>query len=358
MDEIIEASFFDNILYQEDLNYVCSLNLPWDKLNNKSVLITGATGMIGSFLIDVLVKKCQNGLNCKIYAMGRNLEKIKHRFFYYKETTNLFFIEHDINTPITDINNSFDYILHLASNTHPVAYAKDPIGTITTNIMGLYNILEYASKLTNCRVAFASSNEIYGENRGDVEKFDESYLGYINCNTLRAGYTESKRCGEALCQAYLSQNSLDVVIPRLTRSYGPTLLTSDTKALSQFLKNGLSGENIILKSKGKQYYSYTYVADAVAGLLFVLLKGMSGEAYNISNEQSDIMLKDLAQIIADEAGTRVIFDLPSATEMTGFSVVTKARLDNSKIKKLGYIPNYDIKNGISRTMKILKMGRY
>ena len=120
---------------------------------------------------------------------------------------------------------------------------------------------------------------IYGENRGDTELFDESYCGYIDCNTLRAGYPESKRCGEALCQAYKKQKGVDVVVARLTRSFGPTLQLTDTKALTQFLKNGLNKENIVLKSAGTQYYSYTYAADAVTGLLTVLLQGESGAAY-------------------------------------------------------------------------------
>ena len=128
-------------------------------------------------------------------------------------------------------------------------------------------MLEFAYSHHALRCVFASSNEIYGENRGDIEKFPESYCGYINCNTLRAGYPESKRCGEALCQAYIQQKGLDIVIPRLTRSYGPTLLKSDTKALSQFLRKALLGEDIVLKSAGTQYYSYLYVADSVSGLL-------------------------------------------------------------------------------------------
>ena len=132
--------------------------------------------------------------------------------------------------------DTVDYILHLASNTHPMQYSTDPIGTVTTNIIGVQNMLDFAVDHNATRFAFASSNEIYGENRGDVEFFNEDYCGYINSNTMRAGYPESKRCGEALCQAYKAQKGLDIVVPRLTRSYGPTMLMSDTKAVSQFIR--------------------------------------------------------------------------------------------------------------------------
>ena len=215
-------------------------------------------------------------------------------------------------------------------------------------------MLDFAVAHEATRFAFASSNEIYGENRGDVEFFDEDYCGYINCNTMRAGYPEGKRCGEALCQAYKAQKGLDVVVPRLTRSYGPTMLMSDTKAISQFIRKGIAGEDIILKSEGTQYYSYTYVSDAVSGLLTVLLCGENGEAYNIADEASDIMLKDLAAIIAETAGKKVVFELPDAVEAAGYSKATKARLDGSKLKAIGWQPRYDMKGGLSRTIEILK----
>lgn len=343
-------------LYVEDLEYAAQVDLPWEKLSGKSILLSGATGMIGSFLIDVIMyKNKHDNLNCHVYAVGRNEDKARKRFGAYWGNNNFDFVKHDVNKPMDGLNlNTINYVLHLASNTHPMAYSTDPIGTITTNIMGVYNMLEFSVSVKADRMAFASSNEIYGENRGDVEKFDEKYLGYIDCNTMRAGYPESKRCGEALCQAYIAQKGLDVVIPRLTRSYGPTLLNSDTKALSQFLKKGLAHEDIVLKSAGTQYYSYTYVADAVVGLLTVLLCGEKGEAYNISDEASDIMLKDLAAIIAKASGTKVVFDVPDAVEAAGYSTATKARLDNRKITGLGFKARYDIETGISRTLKIME----
>ena len=351
-----KMKLYDNNLYMEDVHYVGSLHLPWEKLQDKSFMLSGATGMIGSFLIDVVLEKnLDDGLNCTVYGLGRNEDKAKARFSRFENDSHFIFIPYDVNLPFKrDDLGDVDYILHLASNTHPMQYSTDPIGTITTNIIGVQNLLDFAVEHHATRFAFASSNEIYGENRGDVELFDESYCGYINSNTMRAGYPESKRCGEALCQAYKAQKGLDVIIPRPTRSYGPTMLMSDTKAISQFIKKGIAGEDIVLKSAGTQYYSYTYVADAVAGLLTIILKGEGGEAYNIAEEHSDIMLKDLAAIIAGINGKKVVFEIPDAVEAAGYSMATKARLDGHKLQALGWMPRYDIRSGMKRTIEILR----
>lgn len=346
----------DNKQYIDDLKYTASLDLPWEKLKNSFIMISGASGMIGSFLIDVLMFKNRNeNLSCKVLALGRNEERAKKRFSSYWDHPDFQFVKGDINNGLNIDIDHVDYVFHAASNTHPVAYATDPIGTVTTNIIGTDNLLKFASEHDCKRFVFASSNEIYGENRGDTELFDEKYCGYIDCNTMRAGYPESKRAGEALCQAYISQKNMDVVIARFTRTYGPTMKMSDTKAISQFIKKGVAGEDIVLKSEGNQYYSYTYVSDAVGGLLAVLLKGKCGEAYNISDQRSDIRLKDLAEIIADYGGKKVVFELPDAVESAGYSKATKARLDSRKINtELGWKARYDMKEGLQRTIDILK----
>lgn len=347
---------YDNEKYIEDIQHVAGLDIPWERLKDKSIMLSGATGLIGSFLVDVILEKnTSSDLNCTVYALGRNEEKAKSRFSKWSDDSHLIFIQYDVKKPlITDNIGIVDYIIHLASNTHPMLYTTDPIGTITTNLIGLQNLLDYAVEHHTTRFAFASSNEIYGENRGDVELFDEEYCGYINCNTLRAAYPESKRCGEALCQAYKSQLGLDVVIARITRSYGPTMLMSDTKALSQFIKNGVAGQDIVLKSAGNQYYSYTYAADAVSGLLYTLLSGESGEAYNIADLQSDITLKELAQIIAAINGKKVVFQIPDEIESKGYSKATKARLDGSKLKNIGWQPHFNMQTGLERTISILR----
>ena len=342
-------------LYIQDVAAVAALPLPWEKLAGRTLLLSGATGLIGSCLVDTLMRRnISLGLNCRIVALGRSGERARKRFAQYWDSPLFTFAACDINEPLS-LGLKADYVLHLASNTHPLQYATDPVGTIMTNIRGLGNMLEYARDCgSGVRFAFASSNEVYGENRGDVELFGESYCGYIDCNTLRAGYPESKRCGEALCQAYARQYGLDVVIPRFTRSFGPTLLPSDTKALSQFLRNAVAGENIVLKSEGRQYYSYTYVADAVSGLLHILLLGESGLAYNIADVSCDVTLRDLASAIAGICGTEVVFELPSAVEAAGFSKATKARLDSSRLRALGWKPLFDLHTALVHTIEALR----
>ena len=370
---------YDHELYKEDVAYVAGLAIDWERLRNKAFLISGASGNIASFLIDVLWAK---DLGIKIYALGRNEQKAKERFAEYWDDDNFVFVAGDINQGInlpeaSDIADEtfgaendpdkneklsdgvsdkrrIDYIFHAASNTHPKAYSSDPIGTITTNMLGTYHLLEYGAAHGCERFLFASSVEIYGENRGDAETFDESYLGYIDCNTMRAGYPESKRCGEALCQAYIAQKGMDVVIPRLSRTYGPTLLSTDTKAISQFIHKGVAGEDIVLKSEGNQLYSYSYVADAVSALLYCLLYGECGQAYNVADPGSDIALKDLARIVADCAGRQVVFELPDAKEAAGYSTATKAVLDAAKLRSLGWSAHYDMKDGLMRTIAILR----
>ena len=248
----------------------------------------------------------------------------------------------------------FDYIIHAASNTHPKQYSTNPVGTIATNVIGLNNILDYSIAHKPNKILMMSSVEIYGENKGDVDLFDENYLGYINCNTVRAGYPESKRVCEALCQAYISQYDMNIVIGRLSRIYGPTMLADDSKALAQFIKNAVNGEDIILKSEGNQLFSYIYVADAVSAMMTLLTNGANGEAYNISDEKSNIKLKDLAKILSRYNNKEVKFELPDEVERKVYSTATKALMDSKKINELGWRANYSIEDGLLETINILK----
>lgn len=340
-------------MYSEQIEKTAALKIEWERLKNKSFLITGASGLIGTFLVDLLMYSSGKfGLNIKIYAVGRNEKSMRCRFNDYWDNGSFSIIQQDVNHSI-NADISCDYIIHGASNTHPVAYVSDPIGTITANVMGMQNVLEFAVRQNSPRVMFLSSVEVYGENRGDIDKFDESYCGYIDCNTLRAGYPESKRLGEALCQAYIQAKNLDIVIPRLSRVYGPTMSPGDSKAIAQFIKKAVNKEDIILKSEGNQLYSYTYVADVVTAILYILLYGKRGEAYNVSGDNSAITLKNLAEILADIAGTKVIFELPDETEKNGYSKATKAVLCNDKLRRLGWGSMFNIRTGLEQTTNIL-----
>ena len=355
MDKVKNMDLLECSEYIEDLNNVIKQGIDWESFRGKTFMISGATGMIGTFLIDVLMRlNAEKQLGCSIVALGRNPKKAQLRFSRYWEDDLFSFHECDISREINCDLKKVDYVLHFASNTHPRAYSTDPIGTVTANVIGTYQLLEFAASHDAERFLFASSVEIYGENRGDIKAFTEDYCGYINCNTLRAGYPESKRSGEALCQAFIKQKGLDVVIPRLPRTYGPTLLPTDSKALSQFLQRGIAGEDIVLKSEGKQFFSYSYVADTVSGIFWCLIYGLCGEAYNISDTGSDISLRDLAGLIADECGTKVVFDLPDEVERQGYSTATVAIMDSTKLQGLNWKAHYDIKSGIERTIRMLK----
>ncbi len=334
--------------YQGDLEWLDSLAYPWDELAGKSILVTGATGMIGSLLTDVLIDKSES-YGFSVIAMARNENRLNKLFGRRSKGKNIKLMSHDVTIPF-DLD--YDYAFHCASNTHPMQYSADPVGTITTNVIGLQNVLENIKK--NGRLVCISSVEIYGANRGDNDVFDEQYCGYIDPNTMRSGYNESKRLCESLCQAYKTQFGLDFVTARLSRTYGPSLRIDDTKAISQMIMNACKGEDIVLKSKGNQRFSYCYSADAVNALLFLLFNGKSGEAYNVSSNESNISLKELAEYICSISGTGIRYEIPSSSEKKGYSTAVRALLDTTKIKQIGWESHYTLHDGLKRTISSIK----
>lgn len=347
------ASRLDNALYQEDLaNAVCGVDV--SALDGALIMISGATGMIGACLIDALLHKAEtSSFSCKVIALGRSEAKARERLPYFGRP-DFAFEELDVSASGTTPAHAADVIIHLASTTHPRAYATQPIGTITSNVSGLINLLEHAGRTEGSRFVFASSVEVYGENRGDADSFDEAYCGYLNCNTLRAGYPESKRLGEALCQAYASERGQEIFVPRLPRTFGATVLPSDTKAISQFIKKSVAREDIVLKSAGTQTYSYLYVADVVRGLLWMLGKRLVGDAYNLADPSMDASLRTLAERLAGLAGREVVFELPDEVERAGYSTATRATMDGSRLAATGWKPLYSLDAALERTVSILR----
>lgn len=328
--------------YKESIRNI-SNELP---LNKGSVLITGATGLIGSCIADILLEANRNGAQFEIFTMSRSLEKIKKRFNGY-----VIPIIQDVTEPL-DEKNKFDYIIHCASNADPRSYSTNPVETMLTNIVGNKNVLDYCKLHKSTRLILTSTFEVYGTIDG-VSVYKENMSGVIDQTILRNGYPESKRSCELLLRSYVDEYNINAVIVRLPSVYGPTMLKSDSKAHAQFIKNVLNREDIVLKSKGSQKRTYTYVIDAVSGIFKVLFEGEVGEIYNISNEKSIASIADVAKVCAEIAGTKVIFELPDEVESKGFSRSKDCILDNSKLKALGWNAKYSLKEGLLETIEYL-----
>ncbi len=321
----------------EDIKKVAALPYQWGKLNNKTILISGGTGFIGTFITEVVRYRNEKfGTNTKIISLSRRGGESNDMVEYLKT---------DITKPVK-YDGSVDYILHLASNTHPKQYGEDPVGTITTNVIGCDNLLRLAVE-KKASFLLASSVEIYGQ--GTEEPMDEHYCGYIDCNIARSGYNEAKRTCEALCQSYKQQYGIEIKIARLARVFGADK-KKDTKAMSQFMDKAVAGEDIVLKSKGNQRFSYCYIADAVSGLFKVMLDGESGQAYNVADEDDGLTLGGYAEFMAGLAGKEVVYEIEDDAAASRASF---ALLDCAKIKDIGWKPIFTVKEGLERTYSVM-----
>lgn len=312
------------------------------------ILVTGATGLIGSCIIDVLLAaNSMYNADYKIYALGRDRNKIVSRF-----GNKVVPIVQNIVDKLP-MNVEYDYIIHAASNADPRTYAIQPVETVLTNVIGNNNIFEYCRYHKKTRVILTSSFEVYGKiENHDIYK--EEDCGILDFQILRNGYPESKRCAEILLHSYVEEYNIDAVIARLSSIYGPTMQVNDSKAHAQFIRNALHGDNIVLKSKGLPRRTYCYVTDAASAILYVLFNGKTGEVYNIANEKSIASIAEVAQTIAGIVGTSVVFDFPDEIESKGFSKPQNCILDNSKLRKLGWHAEYILENGMRETIQTLK----
>lgn len=336
--------------YQDDIISAASDLLPWNKLSGKNILVSGATGLIGSTLVEVLMNR-QN-IDFNVYGLGRNRERFINLFGEKLSSGHLFFVEHDISVPLKG-NENYHYIIHAASGANPREYASNPVGVMKANLLGTINLFDYGILHHLEHFLFISSGEVYGE--GDGRVFTEDYSGYVDCSTVRACYPSSKRAAETLCVSYADQYGINVNMARLSHVYGPRFTESDNRVYAQFIRNVLNGENIIMKSSGSQFRSWCYSVDCASALLYILLKGENGEAYNVADEKSNITIRELAETIAQIGGKKVVVDLPTAVEKKGFNIVTKSFFSTKKIERLGWSPKNQIEKGLNKTIEELRL---
>ena len=317
--------------YKNDILHIFKKDLPWESLSGCNILVTGATGLIGGCLVETLMSNPR--IDYHIYASGRNEERARERFREFIEDVHFHFIAYDVLKPFEN-DIKFDYIIHAASNASPNFFAEKPVEVIKSNIVGVSNLIEYGMKHGMKRFLYISSGEVYGE--GDGRIFTEDYSGYVDCTSPRSCYPSSKRAAETLCVAYCAEYGADVVIARPCHTYGPYFTDVDNRVYAQFIRNVINGEDIVMKSAGEQFRSWCYVVDCISALLYILLKGENGQAYNIADATSNISIKELAEMIAAIVGRHVVFDIPSDVEKAGYNVVTKSVFSTEKLQSLGW----------------------
>lgn len=338
-------------LYTEDLETTLAHTVNIERLYGKKVLITGATGTMGSFVADVLIHLNQKEkANIRVLLAGRSVEKLQNQFGSHG---NVKYLSYDLNAPI-EFDEDVDFVIHAAGNAHPAAFNSDPVGTIVGNVDSTYRLLEYAKNHGGERFLYVSSGEVYGQGDISLDTFDEEYSGNLDILSPRSCYPLSKRMAENLCASYWKQYGMETVIVRPCHTYGPFMTTSDNRAHAQFLQNALAGKDIVMKSAGTQMRSYNYVADCIAGLLTTLVTGEAGEAYNLANPKVRVTIAEFAEKTATAENCKVIFENPTEVDVANRSPIPKQVLATEKLEGLGWRPAFCIDVGIRHTLDILK----
>lgn len=325
-----------------------------DALNGARFLVTGATGLIGSFLVEALARLNETaGAGIEIHAAGRSAEGIRGRFGALADALFFHYVPYDATKPVS-LDFEPDFAIHAATSAHPLAYATDPVGIMRANLFGTMELLEALKERGHGRFLLLSTGETYGENPDLPDGFSETDHGWIDPMLPRACYPESKRAAETLCASYAAQYGVDALVARLCHVYGPTFTSANSRADAQFIRKALAGEDIVMKSAGSQVRSFCYVADAVSALLTLLVKGGRGQAYNVANRNSVGSIRQYAETLADIAGVKVAFDVPPEAEKAGYTKITRAVLNPAKTEALGWRPQFDLREGLTATYRCCK----
>lgn len=327
----------------EDIKKSLSSILKLEALGNSNLLITGATGLVCSSIIDLLIS---SDLNITVYAAGRSEQKVIERF-----EGKVKFVQYDATQPIS-FDLDVDYIIHGASNASPNLYINEPVETMQANINGMQNLLDYAHKKSVKKVIYVSSSEVYGR-KDSIEPFTEEQYGFIDLLNPRSSYSIAKRATETMCASYRAEFGVNFNVVRLGHIYGPSASRNDKRVSSNFAHKAAAGEYLTLKSEGKQIRSYCYSLDCASAIISVLTSGVSGEAYNISNKNSIINIREMAEYLARAADVELIFDIPTQTEAAAFNPMDNSSLDSTKLENLGWHGMFGAEEGLTHTIRIL-----
>lgn len=340
-----------------DLELITKIyDIPWVELKDKTILITGASGFLATYMIKTLLYlNTSKLLNVKIIAICRNRERFQKTFSEYLNSDNIEFIEQDICQPL-EIKKPVDFVIHAASQASPKYYESDPVGTLSANTTATMQLLEFA-KVSNVKgFLYFSSCEVYGEVKTIPTK--ETDFGYLDPMAIRSCYAESKRMGENMCVAWSHQHGVPTKIARPFHTYGPGMKLDDGRVYADFVASVVKGNDIEVKSDGLAKRSFCYLADAVAGFWVVLLKGGNAQAYNVGNPEGEISIRDLANLVAGlslEKKINVTFKQRDSSDGYTASPVSITCPDISKIKALGWKPITSLKDGFSKTIESYKL---
>ncbi|MDO8490189.1 MAG: NAD-dependent epimerase/dehydratase family protein [bacterium] len=342
-------------IVQEDLEDIGKrLGADVALFSGATVIVSGGCGFLGRYIVGALLElnKLFPNNPCKVVVLDNYITSSRKNLIFDESGPNYTFIECDVRSPIPESINA-DYVIHAAGLASPFYYRKFPIETIEVAVNGTKNFLEYARERPVKGMIFYSSSEIYGDPPPQMIPTPETYWGNISCLGPRACYDESKRLGETLCNVYQSLYGVPVKIIRPFNVYGPGgLADQDFRAIPTFISAGLAGKKMPVHGKGNQTRTFCYITDAVVGFLKVLLRGKSGEAYNIGHDQDEMNMMTLAHTIAGMIGGEASAELIDYPDTYPAGEPQRRCPDLSKARsELGFIPSVDLQNGLKRTIE-------